>query len=68
MISTKKIDNFNQSKKNIYGVIPSQVFDEYKYQLFLEFASVYELENDIITQETLDKMTEDTWKQVFFVV
>ena len=60
MISTKKIDNFNQSKKNIYGVIPSQVFDEYKYQLFLEFASVYELENDIITQETLDKMTEDT--------
>jgi len=47
-------------KKNIYGVIPSQVFDEYKYQLFLEFASVYELENDIITQETLDKMTEDT--------
>ena len=40
-----------------YGdLIPSQVFDEYEYQSFLEFASTYELENDIITQETLDKM------------
>jgi hypothetical protein len=40
------------------GLIPSQVFDEYEYQFFLKFASAYELENDIITQETLDKMSD----------
>ena len=38
------------------GLIPSQVFDEYEYQSFLKFASAYELENDIVTQETLNKM------------
>ena len=38
------------------GLIPSQVFDEYEYQSFLEFATIYELENDLITKETLDKM------------
>jgi len=45
-------------KMTVYygGLIPSQVFDEYEYQSFLEFASAYELENDIITQETLNKM------------
>ncbi len=41
------------------GLIPSQVFDEYEYQSYLEFASSYELENDIVTKETLDKMGEN---------
>jgi hypothetical protein len=41
------------------GLIPSQVFDEYEYQSFLKFASSYELENDIVTQETLDKMGDN---------
>jgi hypothetical protein len=38
------------------GLIPSQVFDNFEYQSYLKFASPYELENDIVTQETLDKM------------
>jgi hypothetical protein len=48
-------------KRMIYygGLIPSQVFDEYEYQSFLKYASAYELENDIVTQETLDKMGDN---------
>ena len=38
------------------GLIPSKVFDEIEYQSYLNFASPYELENDIVTKETLDKM------------
>jgi hypothetical protein len=38
------------------GLIPSQALDEYEYQFYLKFASTFELENDLITQETLDKM------------
>jgi hypothetical protein len=38
------------------GLIPSQSFDNFEYQSYLKFASSYELENDIVTQETLDKM------------
>lgn len=38
------------------GLNPSQVFNDDEYQSYLNFASAYELENDIITQETLDKM------------
>jgi hypothetical protein len=41
------------------GLIPSQVFDEYEYQSFLKFASAYELENDLLTKETLDKMDDN---------
>jgi hypothetical protein len=40
------------------GLIPSQVFDNFEYQSYLKFASLYELENDIVTKETLDKMGE----------
>lgn len=45
-------------KQTIYwgGLIPSQVFDDVEYQSYLNSASSYELENDIITKETLDKM------------
>lgn len=45
-------------KQTIYwgGLIPSQVFDDIEYQSYLNSASSYELENDIITKETLDKM------------
>lgn len=38
------------------GLIPSQVFNENEYQSYLNFASPYELENDVVTKETLDKM------------
>jgi hypothetical protein len=38
------------------GLIPSQVFNDGEYQSYLNFASPYELENDIVTKETLDKM------------
>lgn len=38
------------------GLIPSQVFNEEEYQSYLKFASAYELENDIVTKETVDKM------------
>ena len=41
------------------GLIPSQVFDEYEYQFYLKFASSYELENDMVTKETLDKMSDN---------
>jgi hypothetical protein len=50
-----------QNKKTIYwgGLIPSQVFDDIEYQSYLKFASPHELENDIITQETLDNMGDN---------
>lgn len=38
------------------GLNPSQVFNDDEYQSYLNFASAYELENDIITKETLDKI------------
>lgn len=38
------------------GLIPSKVLNEEEYQSYLNFASPYELENDLITKETLDKM------------
>ena len=38
------------------GLIPSRILNENEYQSYLNFASPYELENNIITQETLDKM------------
>jgi hypothetical protein len=46
------------------GLIPSQVFNEEEYQSYLKFASAYELENDIITQETLDKMGHKLSKEI----
>ena len=44
--------------KTIYygGMMPSKDFDEYEYQAYLNSASLYELENDIVTKETLDKI------------
>jgi hypothetical protein len=38
------------------GLNPSQVFNDDEYQSYLNFASAYELENDLVTKETLDKM------------
>ena len=38
------------------GFIPSQFFEEYVYDLFLKYATVMELENDIVSHETMVKM------------
>ena len=41
-------------------IIPSKDFTEDDYNLFLFFASPYELENDIITKETYEKIIRYT--------
>jgi hypothetical protein len=45
-------------RKNSYlGRIPSQDFFDEAYQLFLEFATPEELEEDILKRETLEKIS-----------
>jgi hypothetical protein len=45
-------------RKNSYlGRIPSQDFWDKAYQLFLEFATPEELEEDILKRETLQKIS-----------
>jgi hypothetical protein len=41
------------------GFIPSQHFEEYVYGLFLKYATVMELENDIVSHETMVKMYKE---------
>ncbi len=38
------------------GYIPSQDLNEYQYQTYLQVASPYELEKDIITEKTMLKV------------
>lgn len=45
-------------KKSYLGRVPSLDFWDEAYQLFLEFASPEELDNDVLTPETLDKISE----------
>lgn len=47
---------FLKKVKSYLGKIPSQEFDEEQYDLFLTIASPEELEQDIITKETLYKI------------
>ena len=55
------IDDFwvyMDKRKNSYlGRIPSQDFWDEAYQLFLEFATPEELEEDILKRETLQKIS-----------
>lgn len=44
--------------KSYYGIIPSIDFDSSAYYFFVEFATLDELENDIITKETLALITK----------
>jgi hypothetical protein len=46
------------------GIIPSKVFNEEEYQSYLKFASSYELENDVVTKETLDKMGDGLYSKL----
>lgn len=43
-------------KESSGGIIPSMDFSWDAYQQFLSFATPYELENDILTKETVQKM------------
>lgn len=54
------MNGMTTTHKTIYygGMIPSKDFDEYEYQAYLNSASLCELENDIVTKETLDKIGE----------
>jgi hypothetical protein len=45
-----------EHKKSYLGRIPSQDFWDEAYQLFLEFATPEELEEDILKRETLQKI------------
>lgn len=45
-------------KKSYLGRVPSLDFWDEAYQLFLEFASPEELDNDVLTSETLNKISE----------
>jgi hypothetical protein len=38
------------------GMIPSRFFEEGEFEFYLNSASAYELENDLLTLETLGKM------------
>ena len=54
------MDDFWQDelkKRSSYlGNIPSEILNEEQYSMFLDIASPEELENDIITKETLHKI------------
>lgn len=60
------MDDFWQDqlrKRSSYlGKIPSEDFNEEQYEVFLNIASSEELEQDILTKETLDKMMEHFMK------
>ena len=46
-----------KKRKSYLGRIPSQDFWDEAYELFLSIATPEELEEDIITRDTLQKMT-----------
>lgn len=46
-------------KKSYLGRIPSVDFWDEAYQLFIEFASPEELDEDILTRETLNKISKE---------
>lgn len=46
----------DKRKKSYLGRIPSQDFWDEAYQLFLEFATPEELEDDILKRKTLEKI------------
>lgn len=48
----------DKRKRSYLGRIPSVDFWDEAYQLFLEFASPEELEKDILTRKTLDKVSK----------
>ena len=51
-------DVFLKKLKSYLGKIPSQDLNEEQYEVFLTVASAEELEQDILTKQTLDKMME----------
>lgn len=51
--------DIDEKKLNSYlGQIPSVVFSDESYQFFLHFATVEELEQDIVKRETMVKISE----------
>ena len=52
------VPDLEQMKRKSYlGRVPSVDFWDEAYQLFLEFASPEELDEDILTRETLEKIS-----------
>lgn len=49
-------DVFLKKVKSYLGKVPSRDFDPEQYEVFLTVASAEELEQDIITRETLHKI------------
>jgi len=47
------------NRKSYLGRIPSRDFWDEAYQLYLKYASSEELEQDIITKETLKKISSE---------
>lgn len=44
------------------GIIPSINFNEYEYSLYLQYASVVELERDVVCEKTYRKIiAHDNW-------
>ena len=57
-----------KKRKSYLGRIPSQDFWDEAYELFLSIATPEELEEDIITRDTLQKMTTALgldWNETF---
>ena len=55
---SEPMDVQKKRKRSYLGRIPSIDFWDEAYQLFLEFASPEELEDDILTRETLDEISK----------
>lgn len=54
-------------RRNSYkGLIPSMDFDTVFYQQFIENATPYELENDVITRETIVKIAYKNTDEVLY--
>ncbi len=49
--------NLIKNQKSYLGKTPSVDFDEYVYELYLQYATPEELEEDIISQSTFRKIT-----------
>lgn len=53
---------FTKVFKSYKGIVPSQDLNEEQYEVFLNIASPEELEQDILTKQTLDKIMEHFMK------
>jgi hypothetical protein len=54
---------FYKSIQSYKGIFPSKDFNEYEYSLYLQYASSYELEHDILESKTYDKIKYNIYSE-----